>query len=504
MSNHAPRKRTDLDFTVNVINQEEEGTISLSALQPEVGTPIIAWLNDPDADPENNDLGESGIEFAPNDSVDAPFRATGWTWYTSKVTNPDLHTDSHWSAVPTDDRGTFIGGFPEDQGGPTIASFFVPRGERIVSTDPNNDAIDETRFLRIRVDYTDPQSDTTTKTAYGMSKYAVRAEVSTTGDEGLTTFDNGSPDFQQDTATRTVAEDVAVGTAVGAAFRAVEPDPEDVAKVTYSLQANEDPNDDTADEFFYIENVLDSNGRNTGQIRVKRGLDHEATGLTNVTDGEYVVTVVVTDPSGESDSIVVTITADDVNETPTVNGVVGLRVQEGTTAANGDLVYEQLTATPAWNNHEYTVTELDDRDTILSWRLEGDDWRLFDLSGPSGFEPRRINFKRDEQPDFENPTDSNEDNVYEVTVVAIDKANNRGTKDVTIVVYNVQEDGELVFSAGGDAEPDTKIVAEVQDPDDHGGTLGGPYQGVLVMDWQWSRSETDTGTFAVDPGCHNK
>ena len=30
----------------------------------------------------------------------------------------------------------------------------------------------------------------------------------------------------------------------------------------------------------------------------------------------------------------------------------------------------------------------------------------------------------------------------------------------------------------------------MEDPDDHGGTLGEPYEGVHIVSWQWSSSET--------------
>ena len=69
-----------------------------------------------------------------------------------------------------------------------------------------------------------------------------------------------------------------------------------------------------------------------------------------------------------------------------------------------------------YTENEYVFEEPDHLDSIADWQLEGDDAAAFDLSG--GFEPRYIQFK--EAPDFENPTDANNDNVYEVTLVATD------------------------------------------------------------------------------------
>ena len=69
-----------------------------------------------------------------------------------------------------------------------------------------------------------------------------------------------------------------------------------------------------------------------------------------------------------------------------------------------------------YTQNEYVFEEPDRLDSIADWQLEGDDAGAFDLSG--GFEPRYIQFK--EAPDFENPTDANSDNVYEVTLVATD------------------------------------------------------------------------------------
>ncbi len=134
----------------------------------------------------------------------------------------------------------------------------------------------------------------------------------------------------------------------------------------------------------------------------------------------------------------------------------------------------------------------DHLDSIARWTLEGDDAGAFDHSGR--FEPRYLQFKV--APDYENPTDMNRDNVYEVTLVATDTDPLRtgagiGKVNVWLTVTNVEEVGMVVFAEGETAYVDEMLVAEVQDPDDKGGDLGEPHQGVHIVSWQWSRSLTE-------------
>ena len=275
--------------------------------------------------------------------------------------------------------------------------------------------VDEGRFLRVTVRYTDVLG--TGKEAVGKSMLPVRAEVST-GDESPAA--NGSPDFQDDKDTRFVPEDLLVDSDVGAPFRAIEPDPEDV--LTYTLHAVAMEVEDVAS--FYIDN-LDDNGNKAGigQIKVKERLDFEEKRDANGDqDGKYYVMVTATDPSGESDDIIVTITARNVNEPPLVTGNVALTVREGITDTNDMFVYNDLPLDMSVvEEHKYKVWEPDLRDSIATWQLEGDDASMFDLSGH--FEPRYLNFKKLPDypaPDYENPRDENLDNVYEVTIVATD------------------------------------------------------------------------------------
>ena len=310
MSGALPQKRTDLHLTVTVTNVDEPGTISFDALLPEVGTPVIATVTDPDnANP---------VPGATPIAVADQLADLTWVWYVSKVANPDLHTAEHWNLVPATDDAvstTETNDFSQ----------FTPRGDRI---DPrsqfNQTKVDEGRYIRVRVDYKDQQG-TIDNTAYGMLERPIRSEVSTERDDvpDLTSWDNGSPDFVKLSDDRTIDEDTAVGMAVGAAFQAVEPDPEDV--LYYSLV--ERPSADAPNPYLGHDKYFDVDHA-TGQISVARGLDFEGEGA-HPDDGVYGVRLMAKDPSGESDTIDVTIKTVDVDERPILHGRVELNVWEG-------------------------------------------------------------------------------------------------------------------------------------------------------------------------------
>ena len=352
-------------------------------------------------------------------------------------------------------------------------------------------AANDGRYLWVHVVYTDPQS-VGTKTADAKSENPVRAEVSPGA--------NASPDFEATMDTRTVPESTAVGANVGAPVTATDTDDDTLTGVkdilTYELVAAAIPNDGD-DEFFDID-------MSTGQITVAQNLDYDAVGDRTVTAtaSEYKVIVRATDPSGLADNITVTIMAENVNEDPVVTGRAELSVGEGTidiTDPGAVLVYTSLpdaptgaSPDPTLQSNEYVYEDPDHLDSIARWTLEGDDAGAFDQSGR--FEPRYLQFK--EAPDFENPTDMNRDNVYEVTLVATDTDPLRtgagiGKVNVWLTVINVEEAGKVVFTEGETAFVNEMLVAEVQDPDDKGGDLGEPYQGVHIVTWQWSRALTD-------------
>ena len=87
-------------------------------------------------------------------------------------------------------------------------------------------------------------------------------------------------------------------------------------------------------------------------------------------------------------------------------------------------------------------------------------------------------------PDYEMPGDANSDNVYEIMVVSTDNEGETGMMSVTVKVTNINEDGNVALSS---VQPrvGVALTATLTDPDgDVSGTT-----------WQWSRSETDPGTY---------
>ena len=138
-------------------------------------------------------------------------------------------------------------------------------------------AADDGKYLWVNVAYTDPQG--AAKTADAKSKNPVRAEVSDNA--------NASPDFEDNTDTRTVPESTAVGDPVGGPVTATDTDND---TLTYELVAATGNN--ALDVGFFDINKA------AGQITVAQELDYDAAEgrTTGATAGTYMVIVRATDP----------------------------------------------------------------------------------------------------------------------------------------------------------------------------------------------------------------
>ena len=110
----------------------------------------------------------------------------------------------------------------------------------------------------------------------------------------------------------------------------------------------------------------------------------------------------------------VTVTVEAVNEAPDIAGDEAISYQE-----NSDKALETYQAT-------------DPEKTDITWGLSGADAGAFAIS-----ETGVLTFLN--APDYESPTDSGSDNVYEVTVEATDEDGETGRMEVTVTVTNVTD-----------------------------------------------------------------
>ena len=189
----------------------------------------------------------------------------------------------------------------------------------------------------------------------------------------------------------------------------------------------------------------DGNGDNVYEVTV-RGHDSRAYGNLNVT-----------------------VTVTNINEeAPVVTGRNSHTVRENTTSS----IYT------------YRATDSDLNDTI-AWSVEGTDGDDFtiDENGALAFASA---------PDYEGPTDSDSDNVYEITVVAADGGGLRGTFEITVTVTELNEgpvvSGTATFTIDENQDL-TGATYTATDPEATGG---------VITTITWSVSGRDGGDFTID------
>ena len=271
------------------------------------------------------------------------------------------------------------------------------------------DADDAGRYLQATVRYND---------GHGKGKRAIAVTSTKVQAVGATPE---PPVFPTDgDYAHTIRENLRAGSKVGTPVRANDPNND---RLTYSIPASSD--------FEIVES--------TGQLRTKVELDHEGR-------EQHIVTVTATDPGGLTDTVSVTITVEDVDETPIVSGPTSLEVAENGNRRVAD----------------YTATDPDEKG--IEWILTGSDSEDFTLSGGA--------MTLNEAADFE------EKNRYRVTVEAREQGDGAsvGRLNVTIHVTNVYEPGTVAANV---EEPRVGQRVRLGVKDEDGG--------VIVTEWEWER-----------------
>ena len=477
-----------ITVTIAVTNVDEEGTVTLSSLQPQVGTALTAELSDPDGDPSSvnwrwarGDIStgpftnvSSGASYTPAAADMAKYlRATAT--YTdpqgSGKNANEVSTHAVRAAKATNDAPVFSAATATR----SVAENAAPGtdiGTAVAATDADSDDIltyslsgdDADSFSIVETSgqlQTKASLDYEAKSSYDV---AVTATDPSSGSDTITvtitvTDENEPPVFDGETATRSVAENTQAGEDIGLPVAATDPDTGET--LTYTLGGT-DAGDFTIDA-------------SSGQLRTKTALDRE-------TRDTYSVTVSVSDgknADGEADTtiddtITVTITVTGVNEPPafpdTAPNTPGVQKEETREVAEN---------TEAGTNIGDPVAAEDADDTTLTYTLGGTDAASFDIVETSG------------QLQTKAALDHETKSSYRVTVTATDPSSGSDTITVTITVTDENE--PPVF----DGETATRSVAENTQA---GETIGAP---VAATDPEgdtlaYTLGGTDAGDFTID------
>ncbi len=271
---------------------------------------------------------------------------------------------------------------------------------------------------------------------------------------------NESPSFPSDSETSfEVRENAVSGVNVGDPVPASDPDGD---TLTYSLTGTDSGS-------FAID-------RSSGQIRTKSSLDFESPS-DNDRDGVYDLSVVALDDGSPaaSSTLAVVVTVTDVNESPSFpsDSETSFEVREN--AVSGVNVGDPVPASDP------------DGDT-LTYSLTGTDSGSFAIDRSSG------QIRTKSSLDFESPSDSDRDGVYDLNVVAVDDGSPAAssTLAVMVTVTDVNEspsfpsDSETSFEVRENAASGVNVGDPVRASDPDGDTL------------TYSLTGADSGSFAID------
>ncbi len=282
---------------------------------------------------------------------------------------------------------------------------------------------------------------------------------------------NEAPKFATTTATRSIAENTAASTDIGAAVSATDPDG----------TTDVNPDDATVDALTYTLGGTDAASfdidSETGQLETKVALDYE-------TDNSYEVTVSVSDGT-DTDTITVTISVTNVNEAPKFATTTATRSIAENTAASTNIGAVVSATDPDGTTD---VNPDDDNVDALTYTLGGTDASSFAIVGTSGQLQTKLAL------DYET------DNSYTVTV-SVSDGTDTDSITVTINITNVNEAPKFATttttrSIAENAAVGTNIGAAVSATDPDGTTDVNP-EDANVDALTYTLGGTDAASFNI-------
>ena len=384
-----------LNVTVNVVDNEDAGSIELSQLESQVGQTVIATLSDKDGGITVTKWEWARVALT-GDPLDCP-AATAVT--AQSFTEGAIDNASSAAYTPVADdinmclvaRVTYTDNIAGDGEGDT------PVNQDGVADNDNMDGVYVSQVTDAAVQASDP--------ANAAPKFPDQ-DPNAAGD-------------QSDETSRSIAENTKAGQSIGAPVTAGDTDQE---LVLYTLGGAD------ADSF--------SISRVNGQLTTKGKLDYE-------TKGAYMVVVTATDPSGAADSILVTINVTDEDDSAKIALITGnspVFAEEETTRSVAE-------NTAMGMNIGDPVMATDEDGDTLTYTLGGADADSFDIDGATGQLMTKAAL------DYETKMS------YTVTVTASDGETDDAAITVTISVTDTGLDNAYDLNEDGTIQRDEVIAA---------------------------------------------
>ena len=195
--------------------------------------------------------------------------------------------------------------------------------------------------------------------------------------------------------------------------------------------------------------ALFSINSNTGVVTFNNAPDFENPSDANA-DNNYELIVTVTDSGGLTDTQTITITVTDANDAPTITSLATNSVAENQTSAIDVNSQDQ---------------EGDTEGSGLTYVISGGaDQALFSINSNTGV----VTFNS--APDFENPSDANADNNYELIVTVTDSGGLTDTQNITVTVTDGNDAPTITSSATNSVPENQTNVIDVNTQDQDGDT----------------------------------
>ena len=462
-----------ITVTITVTNVDEAGTVTLSTVQPQVGTALTAMLEDTDGDP------------------------TSVTW--------------QWGRGDTSD-----GSFDNISSGAS----YTPA------------APDVGKFLQATATYTDPQGPG--KTTHGVSAHAVQAApdgpnsapvfssntaIRSVAEDAIEGSNVGTPVIATDAANDTLTYSLAE----------TDTAPLSIVQESGQLQTTAELDYETTPSYTVTVTATDPSGL-VGSITVTISVDNvDEPGTVSISPSQFQVgtelTASLTDPDGTISGVTWQWDKADTNDiytnvgssasyTPTAGDVdkflratATYKDGEGSGKSAASVSDSAVEAAPTTNEAPefsattatrtvaentaagqdigapVTATDANTGD-MLTYTLGGTDAASFTIVETSG------QLQTKAELNFEGKSS------YEVTVIATDASEASTSIPVTITVNNLEEAGTVTLTL---LQPQvgTAQTATLTDPDKNPSRVS----------WQWARGETSTGPFTnvssgADPGSY--